>query len=135
MGMILQNMEDIPPILTGHHQVKDNHRRLRFARYAQRGIGTAYHEHFVVVWREEALIEYHHPDLILLDLQLPDMSVIRLIEKVRAHPKYANIAIIVISGEATVDLKDLKQRPFTLVRREGITPNDALHLIQSALNV
>jgi len=52
---------------------------------------------------EEALpiIQETPPDLILLDLQLPGMSGLELIEYLRAHDTYRGIKIVVVTGSTS----------------------------------
>jgi signal transduction histidine kinase len=47
------------------------------------------------------LARQHHPDLILLDLHLPDIQGIEVLEKLRADPATRAIPIIVASADAT----------------------------------
>ncbi len=43
-------------------------------------------------------IEAHHPDLILLDLVMPDMDGYEVASRVRADPKTSHMAIVMITG-------------------------------------
>jgi CheY-like chemotaxis protein len=53
----------------------------------------------------------HTPDLILLDLHLPDLGGDTVLQRLRAHPRTKNIPIIMVSADATPGqirkLKDL----------------------------
>lgn len=81
-----------------------------------------------------ALLAYHRPDLIFLDLQLPDVNGIQLIEKIRAQPDSTHIPIVVVTGEDKVERDGiLTGKPLMLIRENGVTPGDAIHIIQSAL--
>ena len=42
-----------------------------------------------------------HPDLILLDLQLPDLSGLVVLDRLRAHPATAATPVVVVSADAT----------------------------------
>jgi CheY-like chemotaxis protein len=48
-----------------------------------------------------ALAREHHPDLILLDLHLPDISGIEVLRLVREDPSTKGIPVAVISADAT----------------------------------
>jgi CheY-like chemotaxis protein len=43
----------------------------------------------------------HKPDLILLDLHLPDIPGARLFERLRANPVTRDIPVVVVSADAT----------------------------------
>jgi PAS domain S-box-containing protein len=47
------------------------------------------------------LARIHHPDLILLDLNLPDMPGVEALRRLRADAVTANIPVVVISADAT----------------------------------
>jgi len=43
----------------------------------------------------------HHPDLVLLDLHLPDMPGAEVLRRLRADPRTADIPVVVVSADAT----------------------------------
>jgi CheY-like chemotaxis protein len=43
----------------------------------------------------------HHPDLILLDLHLPDMHGSRVLERLQDNPATRDIPVVIISADAT----------------------------------
>ncbi len=45
----------------------------------------------------------HHPDLVLLDLHLPDLDGDEVLRRLRADPRTADIPVIVLSADATRD--------------------------------
>lgn len=47
------------------------------------------------------LAQQHHPDLILMDVHLPDVSGLVLVERLRADPRTANVPIVMLSADAT----------------------------------
>lgn len=47
------------------------------------------------------LAREHHPDLILLDVHLPDMTGDEVLRRLKAEPPIAGIPVIVISADAT----------------------------------
>lgn len=46
-----------------------------------------------------AKAEFRKPDLILLDLMMPDVSGGRMLEEMREHPHTAGIPIVVVTGK------------------------------------
>src|SRR5579862_6378041 len=45
----------------------------------------------------------HHPDLILLDLHLPDIGGEQLLSQLRAEPATCHIPVVVVSADAMTD--------------------------------
>ncbi|MEO0572327.1 MAG: ATP-binding protein [Bacteroidota bacterium] len=46
------------------------------------------------------LLESHHIDLLLLDMHLPGMDGFEIVQRIRKNPKFKNLPIIVLSGDA-----------------------------------
>jgi CheY-like chemotaxis protein/anti-sigma regulatory factor (Ser/Thr protein kinase) len=51
------------------------------------------------------LARQHHPDVILLDLHLPDMQGDEALKRLRGHPETHDIEVIVVSADATAGQK------------------------------
>ena len=49
----------------------------------------------------DALRQQPVPDLILLDVVLPDVDGFNILEKLRAHPAFRHVAIIILTAKAT----------------------------------
>jgi PAS domain S-box-containing protein len=52
------------------------------------------------------LAREHHPDLVLLDLHLPDQSGAEVLKRLRADPETSRIPVIVVSADRTSDQAD-----------------------------
>lgn len=52
-------------------------------------------------------VELHHPDLILLDLMLPDIDGFGVCEILRRDPATASIPIVILTAWATTDARSL----------------------------
>ena len=53
------------------------------------------------------LVETHNPDVILLDMNLPDIDGLELLRHLKADPATAGIAVIVVSADALPSQIDL----------------------------
>jgi protein-histidine pros-kinase len=51
------------------------------------------------------LIREHRPDLVLLDLHLPDLSGAEVLEKLQADPATRDVPVVVVSADATLSQK------------------------------
>ena len=49
----------------------------------------------------DALRQAPVPDLVLLDVMLPDVDGFKILEKLRAHPAFKNVAVIMLTAKAT----------------------------------
>jgi len=79
----------------------------------------------------EEYLQTHHPDLILLDIQLPGMDGLSLMRRLKAEPSTADIPIVALSAHAMtrdIDLarqagcvdyitKPITDDPFTFLER------------------
>lgn len=74
-------------------------------------------------------IDTDPPDLIVLDLMLPDISGVVIRQEIAAHAHTANIPIVVVTG-STMDLKDLE---VPCVLRKPISPEELVRTVQSCL--
>ena len=50
------------------------------------------------------LAEHHHPDLVLLDLQLPDLPGIEVLRRLRTNPNTTDVPVVVLSADARPSL-------------------------------
>src|SRR5512143_2163072 len=54
-----------------------------------------------------ALALEHHPDLILMDISMPEMDGISAVQELRAHPEMAQVPILALT--ATTDADELEK--------------------------
>jgi CheY-like chemotaxis protein len=52
------------------------------------------------------LIEAQPPDLVVTDLHLPDTSGLDLARQIKANPRSAQVAVVLLTGEAFRDIED-----------------------------
>ena len=80
------------------------------------------------------LARRHHPDLILLDLHLPDMSGSTVLAQLKADPQTADIPVLIVTADATPgrERRLLDSGAFALVTKPFDVP-EFLRTVESAL--
>ena len=77
-----------------------------------------------------AILERRKPDLILLDLNLPDIPGDHLIRKIRSNKFWTNLPIIVLTGEDLTNEAELLKGIVKIVKPNGMNNNEIVDLIQ-----
>lgn len=87
--------------------------------------------------RGVAMVEEMKPDLILLDLQMPNMNGAEALEKIREHNWGKSIPVIVLTNlgeeEAPKSLKDLGIHSYIV--KADFTPSQVVSHVKEALGV
>ena len=73
-------------------------------------------------------------DLILLDMVLPDIDGVQVIEEIRLHPEWAAIPIVVVSGQDETMMKATAAGPLMLARSNGLAPAELLRWLHAWLD-
>jgi signal transduction histidine kinase/CheY-like chemotaxis protein len=81
-----------------------------------------------------ALARQHKPDLILLDLVMPELDGYGVLAALRADPELATIPVIVLSGRLEEDVGLTLDGPITLARGDGFTFGEVARTLETALN-
>ena len=80
--------------------VEDNEKNMKLARDLLHAKGYATHEATTGV-DGVRLAKEHTPDLVLMDIQLPDINGIEAFERLRADPRTAAIPIVAFTASVT----------------------------------
>ncbi|MBN1399821.1 MAG: hybrid sensor histidine kinase/response regulator [Anaerolineae bacterium] len=75
-----------------------------------------------------------HPDLVLLDLVMPQMDGHETLAQLRADPELAAIQVIVISGQEQDQLLALEDAPISLWQQTGWSLGDMVRVLQANLS-
>jgi len=75
------------------------------------------------------------PDLVILDLGLPDMDGAELLIKIRAHPHGRALPVIVVTGHGETEGPDSLHGDITISRETGLTLREILALVQTAVDM
>lgn len=84
-----------------------------------------------------ALAESFQPDLILLDIQMPEMDGAEVLEQIRAHDWGKNIPVIILTNlgeeEAPKGLRELGIHSYIV--KADLTPRQVVSRVKEALNI
>lgn len=77
----------------------------------------------------------HHPDLIILDLMLPDMDGFTILENLQNDPKLAEIPVIVYSAKSLPpDQRQMYQRNIrTIIQKSSLNSREFLEVVKDEL--
>jgi CheY-like chemotaxis protein len=78
--------------------------------------------------------ETHQPDLILMDLSLPDVDGMEVTRLLRKKPQYQHVPIIALTAHALHGIQELTQEAgLNDFLAKPFLPNDLIHLVQKYL--
>lgn len=87
--------------------------------------------------RGVALVKKFIPDIILLDLQMPEMDGVEALENIRQEPHGKTVPVIILTNigeeEAPKKLKDLGVESYIV--KANLTPNEVLGRVKKTLNI
>jgi signal transduction histidine kinase/DNA-binding response OmpR family regulator len=78
-----------------------------------------------------ALMRLDPPDLVLLDLSLPDIDGRQVIEHIRSVPEWQQMPIVIVSAQDRMDYESALEGPITIARADGLMPGEVVKLVQS----
>lgn len=81
-----------------------------------------------------SLLAYHKPGLVFLDLELPDMTGIELLNSIRLLPDGANLPVIIMSGKDDAMQNILIREPILLARKQGFSMGKLMNLLKLLQN-
>ncbi len=81
------------------------------------------------------LLRYRRPDLLLLDLMLPDMSGVEVIERVRATPLGQHLPIVVVSAQDEMNTLEALRGEVKIVKADGFRPGEMVQWVQAILDI
>lgn len=85
--------------------------------------------------RGVALVEHYNPDIVLLDMQMPEMTGTEALKEIRKHPWGKDVPVIVLTNlgheEAPKDLEDLGIESY-IVKAE-LTPRQVVQKVKEIL--
>jgi signal transduction histidine kinase/CheY-like chemotaxis protein len=81
------------------------------------------------------LVKNRRPDVVLLDLLLPQLAGFAVLEAIRADPSLAGVAVIAVSAQDASEVLPLAEgRALSLISDRGLTLSQTLHGVQQLLD-
>jgi signal transduction histidine kinase/CheY-like chemotaxis protein len=79
------------------------------------------------------MIMQHRPDLVLLDLHMPNFDGFEVIHRLRTSANWLDIPIVVVSAQDQIDMSNFLMGEVTVTRLSGIKPLELVRWVQSLL--
>jgi CheY-like chemotaxis protein len=80
------------------------------------------------------LVRLHQPDLVLLDLGLPDLDGFQVLERMRSGVSEKHIPVVVVSAQEELDEQRTVSGGVMIVRGEGMTAGEVMRWMQVVLD-
>ncbi|MBZ0301044.1 MAG: response regulator, partial [Anaerolineae bacterium] len=78
-------------------------------------------------------IAHNRPDLVLLDLQMPDVDGFQVMAQLRSSPGLKDIRVVVVSAQEEFDTAKAAHGSLTITKSQGISPLELVHWLQELL--
>jgi signal transduction histidine kinase/CheY-like chemotaxis protein len=79
------------------------------------------------------MVQYHQPDLVLLDLVLPDIGGAQVIDRLRANPAWRRLPVVVVSAQDEMDTVVALPGAMLATKAAGILPGDVVQWAQQMM--
>jgi len=76
------------------------------------------------------MLRLHRPDLIFLDLGLPDLAGTEVVEAIRNEPEWRETPIVIVSGQDEMANQQTMRGAVVIEKVGGLTPSEAVRWIQ-----
>ena len=80
------------------------------------------------------MMGHRQPDLVLLDMMLPDMVGTQVVEQIRSTPGWNHIPIVIVSGQDEMDNQHALIGNITFAKAEGLMPAQVVRWIQHVVD-
>jgi CheY-like chemotaxis protein len=81
-----------------------------------------------------AMIRHYQPDLVLLDLMLPDMDGTEVIKQARSRAEWQHIPIVVVSAQDETDHQITVTGPMMIAKAGGLKAGELVQWIQGLID-
>ncbi len=73
------------------------------------------------------------PDLVLLDLTLPDMDGMDILVEMKKNPATKDITVFILSNQTEIKIKEGGAKPDKFIVKANVTPTELLDIVQKQL--
>ncbi len=80
------------------------------------------------------LIRRQLPDLLLLDLVLPDIDGVQIIDRIRSNPAWRRLPIVVVSAQEEIDTLETLNGPMVIAKGGGLNAAEVAQWIQHVVS-
>jgi signal transduction histidine kinase/DNA-binding response OmpR family regulator len=82
-----------------------------------------------------ALMQSHQPDLVLVDLMLPDTNGFEVIKGIRSNPAWEHIPVLVVSAQDEAGGFQALAKSIVVARPRGLSPREVVRWVQCAVDM
>jgi signal transduction histidine kinase/CheY-like chemotaxis protein len=79
------------------------------------------------------MMRLHRPDLVLLDLMLPDLKGFEVIARMREDPAWRDIPVVIVSAQDELDDPEPLAGGMLVAKSEGLLPGEVMHWVQGVV--
>ncbi len=76
------------------------------------------------------IMRQRRPDLVLLDLELPDIHGLEVVENIRSDPDWQDIPIVIVSAQGEIENREALVGSVTLTKANGLSLGEIVRWVQ-----
>ncbi len=80
------------------------------------------------------IMRHQLPDLVLLDLMLPDIDGLQVIDRIRSEPAWSRVPIVVVSAQEDIDTLESLNGAMIIAKSSGLNVAEVVQWIQQVVN-
>jgi signal transduction histidine kinase/CheY-like chemotaxis protein len=81
-----------------------------------------------------AMVQRRRPDLVLLDLMLPDLDGYQILARIRSLPNGQDIPVVIVSAQDELDSRGALHGSLTVASAQGLRPGDIVRWVQNVVD-
>jgi CheY-like chemotaxis protein/nitrogen-specific signal transduction histidine kinase len=81
-----------------------------------------------------AMMRHYQPDLILLDLVMPDIDGFEFVERARSNPEWQHVPIVIVSAQDGIGNLEPLTGPISIAKAAGFVPGEVVKWVQCVMS-